>query len=346
MKRLLGILGARRIVIALLLIITAPSAFAGATLDGVIARGVLRCGVSEGIVGFSAQDGAGRWHGFDVDFCRAVAAATFGDPEKVAFVPLKASTRFPALQAGVIDLLVRQTTWTLLREALLNVRFPGVLYYDSQKFMVPANSGVTGIAGLADAKICVEKGTTHEQNLSEYLAARDMRAERVIIDSAAGAAAALFAGKCLAYSSDAAQLASALLSAPDGGRGFVILPESIRVQPLAPAVLAGDEEWFLIVRWVLFAQIAAEQYGLTQANIEQVVAQSHDPRVTRLSAADGTYGKALHIRGDWAVRAILAVGNYGEMFERNLGANSELKIERGPNRLWTDGGLLYAPPFR
>jgi general L-amino acid transport system substrate-binding protein len=269
----------------------------------------------------------------------------FGDPEKVAFVPLKASTRFPALQARAIDLLLRQTTWTLLREAALKVRFPGVLYYDSQKFMVPADAGVTSIAGLAGAKICVEKGTTHEQNLAEYFVARDMRAEPVIVDSAVGAAEALFAGKCLAYSSDAAQLASTLLNAP-AGHPFVVLPESIRLEPLAPAVLAGDEEWFLIVRWVLFAQIAAEQYGLTQANIEQVVAQSHDPRVRRLTAADGTYGKALHIRGDWAVREIQAVGNYGEMFERNLGANSALELERGPNRLWTEGGLMYAPPFR
>jgi general L-amino acid transport system substrate-binding protein len=334
-------------VVALVLAaLMAATAHAGETLDGVKARGVVRCGVSEGIAGFSEQDASGRWTGLDVDFCRAIAAAALGDPQRVAFVPLKASTRFPALAARAIDVLVRNTTWTFPREVLLRARFPGVLFYDGQAFMVPASAGVKSVAELAGAKICVEKGTTHVQNLADWFAARGLRVEQAVIDSAAGAADALFAGKCVAYTSDASQLAVARLRAPGGAQSFVILPEQIAKEPLAPAVLAGDEEWFLLVRWVLFAQIAAEEGGLTRANVEQTVKQTRDPGLRRLTGAEGGYGKALGVRDDWAVRAIAAVGNYGEMFERNLGRESALKLERGPNRLWTEGGLMYAPPLR
>lgn len=319
---------------------------AGETLDAVKARGVVRCGVSEGIAGFSATDASGRWHGLDVDFCRAVAAAVLGDPEKVAFVPLKASTRFPALQSRAVDLLLRNTTWTFLREAQMRVRFPGVLYYDGQQFMVPVGSAVTSAAGLAGKRICVEKGTTHGQHLAAYTAAHNMSVEPVVVDSAAGAAGALFSGKCLAYTSDGSQLAGERLRAPGGPQAYVILPETISREPLAPAVLRGDEEWFLIVRWVLFAQIVAEEYGVTRANVEQTVKETRDPDVRRLAGVDGGYGQALGLRDDWAVRAIAAVGNYGEMFERNLGRHSALGIERGLNRLWSDGGLMFAPPLR
>ena len=322
------------------------AAQAGQTLDGVKARGVLRCGVSEGIAGFSEKDATGRWTGFDADFCRAVAAAALGDAEKVRFVPLKASARFPALQARAIDLLARNTSWTMPREVLLRARFPAVLYHDGQAFMVAAGSPARKLADLAGAKICVEKGTTHEQNLRDRLDAGSLRAEAVVVDSAAGAAEALFSGKCAAYTSDASQLAAARLGAPGGPQGWVILPERISKEPLAPAVLGGDEEWFLLVRWVLYAQIAAEEYGLTRANIEQTVRQTRDPGLRRLTGADGGYGRALGVRDDWAVRAIAAVGNYGEMFERNLGRDSPLKIERGLNRLWTEGGLMVAPPLR
>jgi general L-amino acid transport system substrate-binding protein len=322
------------------------AAHAGQTLDGVKARGILRCGVSEGIAGFSEKDAAGRWGGFDADFCRAVAAAVLGDPEKVRFVPLKASARFPALQARTIDLLARNTTWTFPREVLLRARFPAVLYHDGQGFMVPAASSARKPSDLVGAKICVEKGTTHEQNLADWFVARNLRPDLLVVDSAAGAADALFAGKCVAYTSDASQLAAARLGAPGGPQGWVILPERISKEPLAPAVQGGDEEWFLLVRWVLYAQIAAEEYGLTRANIEQTVRQTRDPGLRRLTGSEGGYGRALGVRDDWAVRAIAAVGNYGEMFERNLGRDSPLKIERGLNRLWTEGGLMVAPPLR
>ena len=322
------------------------AAHAGETLDGVKSRGFMRCGVSEGIAGFSAKDAAGRWSGFDVDFCRAVAAAALGDPEKVKFVPLKASTRFPALQARTIDLLARNTTWTFPREVQLRARFPAVLFHDGQAFMVPASSSVKKVADLAGAKVCVEKGTTHQQNLGDWFAARSLRADMLVVDSAAGAADALFAGRCTAYTSDGSQLAAARLRAPGGSQGWVILPERISREPLAPAVLGGDEEWFLLVRWVLYAQIAAEEHGITRANVEQIVSRTRDPGLRRLTGAEGGYGKALGVREDWAVRAIAAVGNYGEMFERNLGRDSPLKLERGANRLWTEGGLMYAPPLR
>ena len=336
----------RWVVAVVLSAVAAAAAYAGETLDAVKARGVVRCGVSEGIAGFSAQDASGRWSGFDIDFCRAVAAAALGDPEKVVFVPLKASTRFPALQARAIDVLVRNTTWTFPREVLLKARFPAVLFYDGQAFMVPASSGVKKVADLAGAKICVEKGTTHVQNLADYFAARDLRVEPVVVDSATGAADALFAGKCLAYTADGSQLAGVRLRAPGGAQSFVILPEQISREPLAPSVLRGDDEWFLLVRWVLFAQIAAEEHGLTRANIEKMVKETRDPGLRRLTGAEGGYGKALGVRDDWAVRAIAAVGNYGEMFERNLGRESALKIDRGANRLWTEGGLMYSPPLR
>jgi general L-amino acid transport system substrate-binding protein len=322
------------------------AAHAGEVFDGVKARGYLRCGVSEGIAGFSEKDATGRWSGFDVDFCRAVAAAALGDAEKVRFVPLKASERFPALQARTIDLLVRNTTWTFPREVMLRARFPAVLFHDRQAMMVPATSSAKTVADLTGARICVEKGTTHEQTLADLFAARGQRPDLLVVDSAAGGAESLFAGKCAAYTSDASQLAAARLRAPGGAQGWVILPERISREPLAPAVLGGDEEWFLLVRWVLYAQIAAEEYGLTRANVEQTVRQTRDPGLRRLTGAEGGYGKALGVREDWAVRAIAAVGNYGEMFERNLGRDSPLKIERGLNRLWTEGGLMYAPPLR
>lgn len=335
-----------RVFLALIVLGAALTASAGETLDAIKARGVLRCGVSEGIAGFSAKDSSGRWSGLDADFCRAVAAAVLGDGDKVAFVPLKASTRFPALSAKSIDLLLRNTTWTLSREVLLRVSFPGVLFYDGQGFMVPAAAAAKSLAGLDGAKICVEKGTTHEAYLGDYFAAKGWRAEPVVVDSAAGVASAFFAGKCAAYSSDASQLAAARAAAPGGPQAFVILPERISKEPLGPVVRRGDEEWFTLVRWVLFALIAAEERGITRANVSVAVKQSRDPAVRRFSGIEGGVGRALGVREGWAARAIGAVGNYGELFERNLGRGTLLALERGPNRLWTEGGLMYAPPLR
>ena len=315
-----------------------PSAQAGDTLNEVRARGTLRCGVSEAVAGFATKDASGRWAGLDVDFCRAVAAVALGDAGKVTLVPLRASARFPALQLKTIDLLTHETTWTLDREAGLRVQFAGILFYDAQGFMVPATSGVVSVAQLGGATVCVEKGTTHERHLTTYFAARSLRVTAVVIDSAAGVADAFFAGRCGAYTSDAAKLASTRLRAP-AGRSFLILPERISKEPLAPVVRRGDEDWLTLVRWVLFALITAEEHGITQESIRR-------PGVGRVLASDREAARALGTDPDWALRAVESVGNYGEMFERNLGDRSPLKLERGLNRLWTQGGLMYAPPMR
>ncbi|OPY90272.1 MAG: General L-amino acid-binding periplasmic protein AapJ precursor [Syntrophus sp. PtaU1.Bin208] len=322
------------------------SGLAGETLDAVKSRGMLRCGVSEGIAGFSEKDATGRWVGFDVDFCRAVAAAVIGNPEKVTFVPLKASARFPALQAGKIDLLVRNTTWTLGREAGLKVQFPGIHFFDGQGFMVPAKKGVKRIDQINGATVCVEKGTTHLQNLEDYFAARKMRVKPLIFDSVREVTEAFLSGRCLACTSDASQLAAMRLRAPGGPKAFVILPERISKEPLGPIVSRGDDDWFTVVRWVLFALISAEENDLRRDTIAAYLLGSTSPTIRRAAGLEGGFGKALGLREDWAVRAVQAVGNYGEMFERNLGCGSALQLERGYNRLWTKGGLMYAPPLR
>lgn len=340
MKTLLGV------VILLAVALTPATGMAGETLDAVKKRGSLHCGVSEGIVGFSAKDASGYWTGLDADFCRAVAAAVLGDPDKVIFVPLKSSTRFPALAGRTIDLLVRNTTWTLGREAGLKVQFPGVLFYDGQGFMVPRSSGVKTPADLNGATVCVEKGTTHEQNLADYAAARGMTMKPLVIDSVKEVNEAFFSGRCKAYTSDASQLAAARLLAPRGTEGFIILPERISREPLGPVVLRGDDDWLTIVRWVLFALVAAEEAGVTRDNIDSRIKDRNDPVLRRVAGVGGGFGKALGIRDDWAVRSIKAVGNYEEMFERNLGSASSLNLDRGYNRLWTQGGLMYSPPLR
>ena len=321
------------------------SALAGDILDGIKARGELRCGVSEGIAGFSEQDKNGRWIGMDADFCRAMAAAVLGDGEKVGFVPLKSSTRFPALQMRSIDLLARNTTWTFSREVAIKVDFPAVLFYDGQAFMVPIKARISKIAELKGTTVCVEKGTTHEDRLKDYSETRGLTVTPLVIDSASEVAAAFFAGRCAAYTSDASQLAAMRLRAPQGGNDYEILPERISKEPLAPVVLSGDREWTLLVRWVLFALIAAEEQGLTRDNIVTEV-QHRKGRIWRMiSGKDLSYGQVLGVADGWAVRAVAAVGNYGELYERNVGQGSQLKIERGLNRLWKDGGLMYAPPI-
>jgi general L-amino acid transport system substrate-binding protein len=315
----------------------------GETLDQVKARGTLRCGVSEGIAGFSIKDAAGRWSGMDVDFCRAVAAAALGDAAKVTFVPLRASARFPALRAGQIDLLARNTTWTLEREAGLGVQFAGVIFYDGQGFMVPAKSGVKTPAGLKGAAVCVEKGTTSAQRLAGYAAELGLDFKPLVIDSAAGAADAFFAGKCGALTGDASQLAAMRLRAPGGPQAMAILAERISKEPLGPVVRAGDDPWLTLVRWVLYGLVMAEEYGLTQANVRQRMA---DPALQRALGAGTEISRMLDVAPGWGMRTVLSAGNYGEMFERNLGRASPLKLERGLNNLWNKGGLMYAPPVR
>jgi general L-amino acid transport system substrate-binding protein len=323
---------------------TLPLAQAGEVLDSVRSRGALRCGVSEGIAGFSQQDAAGRWQGLDADFCRAVAAAVLGDGEQVEFVPLRSSTRFPSLEARQIDLLVRNTTWTLAREAVLKVQFPAILFYDGQGFMVPAASGIGGLAQLKDTTVCVEKGTNHGRNLQRYSAASGLAFTPLTLDSAQAVAAAFFAGRCAAYSSDASQLAAARLSAPGGPDGYVILPERISREPLAPVVWGGDPEWTTVVRWVLYALLIAEHEGITRANAEAKTAAGEGELAWLASPDRKLTDKALVLPLRWAQRAVQAAGNYAEIYERNVGTASPLKIERGLNRLWTQGGLMYPPP--
>ncbi|WP_217633657.1 amino acid ABC transporter substrate-binding protein [Thiocapsa roseopersicina] len=318
---------------------------AGEVLDSVKSRGQLRCGVSEGIPGFSERDAEGRWRGLDVDFCRAVAAAVLDDPDKVEWVPLYASARFPALQSRKVDLLIRNTSWTLTREAVLKVQFPGILYYDGQGFLVPAAAGIETLADLAGATVCVEKGTTHRRNLETYFAAHGWSVEPLVMDSAPETAQAFFDGRCRAYTSDAAQLAAMRLLAPAQREADLILPERISKEPLSPVVWRGDPEWTTLVRWVLNALILAEEYGVNRANIDAVDAEGTNPLVRRTDDERGLIARALGVEPRWGIRAVRAVGNYGEMFERNVGRDSPLKIERGLNRLWTEGGLHYVPPL-
>jgi len=321
-------------------------ASAGDTLKGVKSRGVLSCGVSEGILGFSLKGDSGGWSGLDADFCRAVAAAVLGDGQKVKFVPLVASARFPALKSGQIDLLSRNTTWTLGRESILGAHFAGTLYYDGQSFLVPRSSKARRPEDLADAAICVVKGSTHEQHLSDFFSARGLSSAPILTESVLQAKEALFKGECQAYTADASNLAATRLEAPQGGDAYILMPDRISKEPLGPAVNRGDEQWLTIVKWVLFALIEAEERGITRENVHAIRKSASDPAMMAFLDQDGRYAKALGIGPSWVVRAIETVGNYGEMFERNLGGGSPLKLERGLNRLWTQGGLMYAPPFR
>jgi general L-amino acid transport system substrate-binding protein len=340
-----GIGHATRLLLAMLALSLTISAQAGEVIAGIKARGVMRCGVSEGIAGFSQRDETGRWIGLDADFCRAVAAAVLGDAEKVSFTPLKSSTRFPALQAGRIDLLARNTTWTFTREVALNVQFPAVLFYDGQTFMAPVAARIAKVADLQGATVCVEKGTTHVNNLTEYFEARGLMVTPLVIDSASEVAQAFFAGRCTAYTSDASQLAAVRLRAPGGAQAFKILPERISKEPLAPVVMKGDGEWATLVRWVLYALIMAEEQGITRDNIHTEIMKRKGKTWRLVSGKEINFGQVLGVSEDWAVRAVSAVGNYGELYERNVGRGSPLKIERGLNRLWSEGGLMYAPPI-
>ena len=300
--------------------------------------------MSEGVAGFSQKDASGRWRGLDADFCRVVAAAVVGDGERVAFVPLKSSTRFPALQARRVDLLARITTWTLMREAVLKVQFPAVIFYDSQGLLVPLAAGISTLDRLNDATVCVEKGTTHERDLGRYARQHGLTLKPLVIDSAGDVTAAFFAGRCAAYTSDSAQLAGARLSGPGGPDACVILPERISEEPLAPVVWEGDAEWTTVVRWVLYALILAEEEGIGRDNLEAQLAAGGGQLAWLSEQEKEILGLAMGLAPGWGVRAVKAVGNYGAVFERNLGADSPLRIERGLNRLWTQGGLMYAPP--
>jgi general L-amino acid transport system substrate-binding protein len=316
-----------------------------ATLDDVKARGKLNCGVNSGLMGFAEKGADGAWAGMDVDYCKALAAATLGDASKVEFVPLTAQDRFEKLKAGAVDVLARNTTWTMERETKFPFRFAGVLYHDGQGFLVKKLSGVTSVFNMSQASICFVSGTTTQANVEDFFKERDMAYVVKVFDKPEAAIAAFEANECDAYTADQSQLYAIVLKLkkPDEN---IVLPEVISKEPLGPAVRVGDEQWFNIARWTLFALINAEELEVRSATVADDKAKSKKATVRRLLGAEGTFGVDLGLDADWAARAITAVGNYGEMFDRNLGTGSKLLIERGLNAQWDKGGVLYAPPVR
>jgi len=331
--------------LAAALCLHALPAQAGATLDAIKKRGEIACGVSSGVPGFSAADDKGQWRGLDVDVCRAIAAAVLGDAAKVKWVPLGSQQRFSALQAGEVDILSRNTTWTLTRDASLGISFAAVTYYDGQGFLVPKRFKVASARQLKDADICVQSGTTTEKNLADYFRAQGIRVKPVVFEKFDASLKAFFNGRCVAYTTDASSLAGIRAGEAPNPDDYVILPELISKEPLGPAVRRGDEDWLAIVKWVVFALIEAEELGVTRDNADAKL-KAKDPAAGRLLGQGEDLGKTLGLDAQWAYRAIRAVGNYGEIFERNLGAGSPLKLERGANALWNKGGLMYAPPLR
>jgi len=325
--------------------ISTTSAFAGPTVDAIKARGELVCGVSQGSAGLSLADSNGRWAGLDVDYCKALAAAVLGDAGKVRYVPLSSQQRFTALQNKEIDVLSRNTTITSSRDAGLGVSFVGTIFYDGQGFLVPAKLGVKSAKELNGAQVCVQPGTVNEQNLVDYFKANKLTFRPVVIENLVELEQAFYAGRCDVYLSDASTLSASRSARAPKPEDFVILPERITKSPLGPAVRQDDANFAAIARWTLNALVAAEELGVTQANID---AKRNDTNAEtrRLLGADAGLGKAFGLDDQWAYRAVKAVGNYAEVWDRNLGPKTPLKLERGQNRLWNEGGLLYTPPFQ
>lgn len=314
------------------------------TLADVKARGTLKCGVSQGLAGFSAKDDKGQWSGFDVDFCKAVAAAIFDDASKVEYVPLSAEARFPALQKGEVDLLSRNSTWTMQREADLGLLFAAVSYYDGQGFMVPAAKNVMGALELGGSKVCTQAGTTSALNAQDYFKQNKMELELIQLPTVDEVVKAYADGKCDVLTTDVSQLYALRLKLPKPA-DYVVLPDVISKEPLGPVVRQGDDNWLNIVKWSFYALVNAEELGISTATLDQA-AQSAKPDVQRFVGSDGAYGEKLGLTKDWAMRIVKSVGNYGEVFERNVGAQSPLGIPRGINQLWSTGGIQYAPPIR
>ena len=315
-------------------------------LSDVQANGFVQCGVNSGLAGFAAPDAQGNWAGFDVDYCKAIAAAIFGDATKVKYTPTTAKERFPALQSGEVDVLARNTTWTINRDTALGFNFRAVNYYDGQGFMVRKSLNVKSALELSGAAVCVQTGTTTELNLADYFKANNLQYNPVVFEKIEEVNAAYDAGRCDVYTTDASGLYAIrlTLSAPDD---HMVLPEIISKEPLGPAVRQGDDKWFDIVSWVHYALVNAEEFGITQANVDEMKG-SENPDIKRFLGAetDSTIGADLGLSNEWAYNVIKGVGNYGEVFERNIGASSPLKIERGVNALWNKGGIQYGPPVR
>jgi len=322
-----------------------PGWCAGAqTLKAVKDRGTLNCGVSQGLLGFSSKDDKNTWSGFDVDFCRAVAAAIFDDPAKVTFVPLDTASRFTALQSNEIDVLSRGTTWTLSREGSLGVMFAAVAYYDGQGFLLRRDAKIDTALELGGKTVCTLGGTTTELNLADYFRANTMELKILTFPTSDEALKAYDEQKCDVLTSDVSQLYAQRLklSAPDS---HIILPEVISKEPLGPVVRQGDDQWFNLIKWTLYSLINAEELGVKSKSIDDAM-KSSKPDIRRLVGAEGEFGEQLGLTNDWAARAVRAVGNYGEVYERNVGTQSRLSIPRGLNALWTQGGIQYAPPVR
>lgn len=314
------------------------------TLDDVLARGFLKCGVSEGQPGFSQMDEDEQWQGFDVDYCRAIAAAVLGEADAVEYTSLPASQRFDALVDGDVDILSRNSTWTMARETGLGVSFVGVTYYDGQAFMVRQSLGLTSALELSNTTICANAGTTTVLNVTDFFEQRGMPFELVTFENVDEVVAAYDSRRCDAYAHDTSGLFAQRLNLTSP-EDHIVLPEVISKEPLSPAVRGGDQTWFNIARWVLFAMINAEELGLTSDNIASFQ-NSENPAIARLTGAQGDFGEMLGVHADWAFQVISQVGNYGEVFEQTIGSESDLGIGRGLNALWSDGGLLYAPPIR
>ncbi|MCQ1058432.1 amino acid ABC transporter substrate-binding protein [Photobacterium sp. ZSDE20] len=324
---------------------SAPATSASSdTLAQIQKQGYIQCGVTTGLPGFSNPNEKGEWEGIDVEFCQAVAAATLGDKTKVKYIPLTAKERFTALQSGEIDLLSRNTTWTLHRDTALGINFAGVNYYDGQGFMIKKELKVESARELDGAAVCVQSGTTTELNLADYFRYREMKYTPVVFDTAAQTVKGFEAGRCDVLTTDQSGLYALRLNLQDPSSA-VVLPEIISKEPLGPAVRQGDDQWFNIVKWTLNAMIHAEELGVSSHNIDDMN-KSNDPNIRRLMGLDGPKGKGLGLNDDWAYQVIKQVGNYGESFERTVGMSSPLEIKRGLNALWTDGGMQYAPPIR
>jgi len=320
------------------------AAASAATLDDVKAKGFIQCGVSQGLPGFSNPDSAGNWSGLDVDFCKAMAAAVFGDANAVKFTPLSAKERFTALQSGEVDVLSRNTTWTMTRDTSLGLNFAGVNYYDGQGFMVRKDLGVSSALELSGASVCTNTGTTTELNVADYFRANNMDYEIVAFEKADEVVGAYDSGRCDVYTTDASGLYAQRLKLTNPDE-HIVLPEIISKEPLGPVVRQGDDQWFNIARWTLNAMINAEELGVNSGNVDDMKG-SENPEIKRLLGEEGSYGEYIGLSNDWALNVIKQVGNYEESFNRNVGPDTELGIARGVNALWSKGGILYAAPVR
>ncbi|ONG53252.1 amino acid ABC transporter substrate-binding protein [Pseudoroseomonas deserti] len=334
----------KKILLAAGLLLAGATAASAATLDTVKQRGQLVCGVSTGFSGFSLPDSQGQYRGIDADYCRAIAAAVLGDPNKLRFVGLTAQNRFTALQSGEVDVLMRNSTQTFLRATSIGLRMGPVNFYDGQGFAVKRDAGVTKVADLNGASVCVAQGTTHEVTLGDFARANKITFQPVVFERPDTMYQAFFAGRCDAMTQDASALAGAISVAPNPG-AYMVLAETISKEPLGPFTRNGDDQWSNIVAWVHYGLIEAEETGVTAANAD-AEAKGSNPVVQRLLGSSGEFGSRLGLSNDWMLQAVKAVGNYGELFERNVGANSPLKLQRGLNGLWNRGGLMYAVPYR